>query len=71
MRKRPNRPVEGAEEGKTKLFEVVEVGDLCVSQLHEQSLWSLEPVEGAEVGVDRPEDLLSNAGLFMLLRKSV
>lgn len=57
--------------GTGKVKEVVEVGDLCVSQLHEQSLWSLELVEGAEVGVVLPEDLSPAAGLFMLLRKSV
>jgi hypothetical protein len=74
--RRPNLPVDGAEAGsagKTK-WEVVaaEVGDLWLSQLHEQSLCSLEPVEGAEVGVVLPDDLLSPAvGLCMVLRKSV
>lgn len=38
IRRRPKRPVEGAEVGTGKVKEVVEVGDLCVSQLHEQSL---------------------------------
>ena len=38
IRRRPNRAVEGAEEGKANGFGVVEVGDLWVSQLHEQSL---------------------------------
>ena len=50
--------------------------DLC-SQLHEQSLWSLEPVDGVDVGVVCPEDLISSvvprrlveSGL-MVLRKS-
>jgi hypothetical protein len=52
---------------------VVEVGDLWVSQLHEQSLCWLEPVEGAEVGVVLPDDLSPGIGLFkaMVLRKSV
>lgn len=55
----------------------METGDCdlwCPSQLHEQSLWSLEPVDGADVGVVRPEDGLScGRGLAMLmdLRKSV
>lgn len=43
--------------------------------MQEQSLCSLEPVEGAEVGVVRPEDLsdLSPAvtGLAIFIRKSV
>ena len=40
--------------------------------MHEQSLCSLDPVEGAEVGVVRPEEDLSPAiGLAMVLRKSV
>lgn len=71
IRRRPNRAVEGAEEGKTKGLGVVEVGDLWVSQLHEQSLCSLEPVEGAEVGVVLPDDLSPGIGLPMVLRKSV
>ena len=40
-----------------------------MSQLHEQSLCSLEPVDGAEVGVVLPDDL--SIGLAMVLRKSV
>ena len=40
--------------------------------MHEQSLCSLEPVEGAEVGVVLPEEALSpDRGLPMALRKSV
>jgi hypothetical protein len=46
------------------------VGDLWLSQLHEQSLCSLEPVEGAEVGVVLPDDLSPVMGLANL-RKSV
>lgn len=71
--RRPNRPVEGAEVGKTNVAEGrAEVGDLWVSQLHEQSLCSLEPVEGAEVGVVRPEDGFSpTVGLAIVFRKSV
>jgi len=43
-----------------------------VSQLQEQSLCSLEPVEGAEVGVVLPDDDLSpGTGLVIVLRKSV
>jgi hypothetical protein len=43
-----------------------------VSQLQEQSLCSLEPVEGAEVGVVRPEDLSpAVTGLAIFIRKSV
>jgi hypothetical protein len=49
---------------------VAEVGDLWLSQLHEQSLCSLEPVEGAEVGVVLPDDLSPVIGLA-ILRKSV
>jgi hypothetical protein len=39
--------------------------------LHEQSLCSLEPVDGAEVGVVLPDDLSPGIGLPMVLRKSV
>ncbi len=46
------------------------MGDLWLSQLHEQSLCSLEPVEGAEVGVVLP-DLSPATGLAIVLRKSV
>jgi streptogramin lyase len=61
----------GAEDGKTKwLLAVAETGDLWLSQLHEQSLCSLEPVEGAEVGVVLPDDLSPVMGLANL-RKSV
>lgn len=71
MRSFPNLDVDGAEVGQTKVAEVgTVVGDLCVSQAHEQSLCSLEPVEGAEVGVVRPEDLSPVMGLIVL-RKSV
>jgi len=43
-----------------------------VSQLQEQSLCSLELVEGAEVGVLRPEDLSpAVTGLAIFMRKSV
>ena len=38
--------------------------------MHEQSLCSLEPLEGAEVGVVRP-DLSPTTGLAIDLRKSV
>jgi hypothetical protein len=48
-----------------------EVGDLWLSQLHEQSLCSLEPVEGAEVGVVLPDDLLSAVTGLAIFRKSV
>lgn len=68
--RRPNRAVEGAEAGTTKWGVGAEVGDLWLSQLHEQSLCSLEPVEGADVGVVLP-DLSVAAGLAMVLRKSV
>lgn len=46
---------------------------MWVSQLQEQSLCSLEPVDGAEVGVVLPDDLFSGFGLAMaiVLRKSV
>lgn len=72
IRRRPNLEDDGAEEGKTNVADegTAEVGDLWVSQLHEQSLCSLEPVEGADVGVVRPEDLSPVMGL-MVLRKSV
>jgi hypothetical protein len=72
IRRRPNLEDDGAEDGKTNVAEdgTAEIGDLWVSQLHEQSLCSLEPVEGAEVGVVRPEDLSPVMGL-MVLRKSV
>ena len=43
---------------------------MWLSQLHEQSLCSLEPVEGAEVGVVLPDDLSPVMGLANL-RKSV
>lgn len=50
--------------------------DLC-SQLHEQSLCSLVPVEGVEVGVVCPDDLVSSVGAkgligrgLIVLRKS-
>jgi len=49
----------------------IEVGDLWVSQLQEQSLCSLEPVEGAEVGVVLPDDLSPATGLAIVFRKSV
>lgn len=40
--------------------------------MHEQSLCSLEPVEGAEVGVVRPDDLSpAVTGLAIFKRKSV
>lgn len=73
MRSRPNLPVEGAEDGYTKAeVRGAVVGDLCVSQLHEQSLCSLVLVEGAEVGVDLPDiDLFSPAMGLIDLRKSV
>lgn len=75
MRRRPNLPVVGAEEGKTnaEVRGAVDIGDLCVSQLHEQSLCSLVPVDGAEVGVVLPDDevLLSPAIGLIDLRKSV
>ena len=47
------------------------MGDLWVSQLHEQSLCSLELVEGADVGVVRPDDFSPAIGLPMVFRKSV
>ena len=50
---------------------MAEVGDLWLSQLHEQSLCSLEPVEGAEVGVVLPDDLLSEVTGLAIFRKSV
>lgn len=51
---------------------MVEVGDLWLSQWQEQSLCSLELVDGAEVGVVLPDDDLSPAtGLAIDLRKSV
>jgi hypothetical protein len=69
---RPSLAVDGAEAGKTKWEVVVaEVGDLWLSQLHEQSLCSLEPVEGAEVGVVLPDDLSPAIGLCIVFRKSV
>lgn len=49
-------------------------GDLCASQLHEQSLPSLlvkESEEGAEVGVGLEHVFSATMGLFMVLRKSV
>jgi len=72
MRRRPNRPVDGAEDGYANgVGGAMDTGDLCVSQLHEQSLCSLEPVEGAEVGVVVPDDLSPVTGLAIVLRKSV
>lgn len=49
-------------------------GDLCASQLHEQSLPSLlvkESDEGAEVGVGLEHLTSVTTGLFIVLRKSV
>lgn len=73
MRKWFNRADDGAEvgivngDGRT-----ADAGDLWLSQLHEQLLSSLEVSDGAEVGVQPPDDLLPvNGGLAMLLRKSV
>lgn len=71
IRRHPSRPVDGADNGKVNWVAAAEVGDLWLSQLHEQSLCSLEPVEGAEVGVVLPDDLSPGAGLPMVLRKSV
>lgn len=73
IRRRPSRAVVGAEAGKTKCEpRGAEVGDLWLSQLQEQSLCSLDPLEGAEVGVVLPDDLSPPAtGLVMDLRKSV
>jgi len=49
-----------------------EFGDLCVSQLHEQLLCSLDVSDDvAEVGVERPESFSVTSGLAMLLRKSI
>lgn len=47
------------------------MGDLWVSQLQEQSLFSLELVEGTEVGVVLPDDFSPGTGLAIVLRKSV
>ena len=80
IRRRPSHDVERAEDGYVKEADVgkggatVVVGDLCDSQLHEQSLCSLDPVDGAEVGVVLPDDFsLGATGLVMamVLRKSV
>lgn len=74
IRSRANLAVDGAEDGNANgVGGTVLDGDLWVSQLHEQSLCSLEPVEGAEVGVVLPDDLSPGAGLplAMDLRKSV
>lgn len=49
-------------------------GDLCASQLHEQSLPSLlvkDSDEGADVGVGLEHLISVTMGLFMVLRKSV
>ena len=80
---RPSRAVVGAEDGYANdagadvvVEEVTGDVSLC-SQLQEQSLCSLVPVEGADVGVVWPDDLLSstvakglNGSGLMVLRKS-
>lgn len=79
MRRRPRRAELGAEAGCLKgEGSTVEVGDLCVSQLHEQSLCSVDAADdGMEVGEEPPdvetEALSTGRGLamLMLLRKSV
>lgn len=74
MRRRLNRPVDGAEVGYAKGDgRTADAGDLWVSQGHEQLLCSLEVSEGAEVGVRIPERFSPFNGLpmVMLLRKSV
>lgn len=86
IRSFPSRAVAGADEGMAGVAKVgdFDVGDLCVSQLQEQLLCSLapvdgveladgvEPVDGAEVGVFLPDNNLSPAvGLAIILRKSV
>lgn len=51
---RPKRPLSGAEAGYVNVVvgATVDVGeDTLCSQLHEQSLCSLVPVDGADVGV--------------------
>jgi len=80
---RPARSVfgRGAEVGRTAGiggFSDVGDTDLWASQLHEQLLCSLDAVEGvvdgADVGVDRPESLSVPpvmGGLAIDLRKSV
>lgn len=73
IRSIPRRPVDGAEEAKANCPEGrADAGDLWVSQLQEQSLCSLTPVEGAEVGEVAPDEGFSTTvGLAMVLRKSV
>jgi len=80
IRIRPIRSVfgRGAEVGRIAgVGGISEVGDtdLWASQLHEQLLWSLDAVEGAvdgaEVGVDRPDSPPVMDGLVIDLRKSV
>lgn len=68
----------GADVGATKgVGGLSDVGDadLWVSQLHEQALFSLDAVEGAiegaDVGVDRPDVPPVKGGLAIDLRKSV
>jgi len=70
---RPDRAELGAESGYMKGDgRTAEVGDLWVSQLHEQLLSSLEVSDdGADVGVDLPDALSPVTGLAILLRKSV
>jgi len=50
---------------------LVDIGDLVSSLLQEQLLCSLEAVDGAEVGVDLPDNLSPDTGLAIVLRKSV
>ena len=47
------------------------LGDLCVSQLHEQLLSSLESEVGTEVGEALGDFSVGAAGLAMALRNSV
>jgi len=73
IRRRPSQEVERAEDGwGNEVGGTVVIGDLRVSQLQEQSLCSLDPVEGAEVGVLLPDDLSpAVTGLAIFMRKSV
>jgi hypothetical protein len=72
IRRRMLRADAGAEVGWANGDgKVADVGDLRLSQLHEQELSSLVAEDGAEVGVYLPDCLSPFMGLAMLLRKSV
>lgn len=72
MRRRPSQDVERAVEGMAKVVGGPTVlGDLWLSQLHEQLLSSLESEAGAEVGEGLGDFSAAGIGLAMDLRNSV